>query len=99
MVENIELISPIRESVTRGIVIENPTTETVIINQSQFTIGNEYVEVTPEELKIPAKDSRKFEINFRPLMIINQSQFTIGNEYVEVTPEELKIPTYSFPMV
>lgn len=68
-VENIELISPIRESKSRGIVVENPTSETVVINQSQFTIGNEYVEVTPEEFKIPPKDSRKFEINFRPLMI------------------------------
>lgn len=33
-VENIELISPIRESVSRGIVIENPTSETVIISQN-----------------------------------------------------------------
>lgn len=68
-VENIELTSPIRESVSRGLVIENPTSDTVVVNTSQFTIGNEYVEVTPEELKIPPRDSRKFEINFRPLMI------------------------------
>lgn len=68
-VENIELTSPIRESVSRGIVIENPTNEVIVVNQSQFTIGSEYVEVTPEELKIPARDSRKFDVNFRPLMI------------------------------
>lgn len=79
-VENIELISPIRESVSRGIVIENPTSETVIISQNQFTIGNEYVEVMPEELKIPAKDSRKFDINFRPLMISeSECDFTLKN--------------------
>jgi len=79
-VENIELISPIRESVSRGIVIENPTTEMVTISQTQFTIGNEYVEVTPDELKIPAKDSRKFEINFRPLMISeSECDFTLKN--------------------
>lgn len=79
-VENIELISPIRESVSRGIVIENPTSETVIISQNQFTIGNEYVEVMPEELRIPAKDSRKFDINFRPLMISeSECDFTLKN--------------------
>lgn len=68
-VENIELISPIRESVARGIVIENPTSDMVVVTQNQFTVGSEYVEVTPEEMKIPARDSRKFDVNFRPLMI------------------------------
>lgn len=68
-VETIELVSPIRESVSHGIVMENPTSETVTISQNQFTIGNEYVEVTPEELVLKARESREFKINFRPLMI------------------------------
>lgn len=79
-VETIELVSPIRESVSHGIVMENPTSETVTINQSQFTIGNEYVEVTPEELTLKARESREYKINFRPLMISEQEcEFSLKN--------------------
>ena len=47
-VEEIELVSPIRESITHGIVIENPTSQDVVINKSQFVVTNEYLEITPE---------------------------------------------------
>lgn len=72
-VEVIELTSPIRESVSHGIVLENPTSEKVVVSQSQFTIGNEYVEVTPEELVLKPRESREFKINFRPLTINEQA--------------------------
>ena len=47
-VERIELESPIRESVSASIIIENPTDQEVEVNRSQFTIANEYVEIHPE---------------------------------------------------
>lgn len=79
-VENIDLTSPIRESVSHGVVLENPTSEVVTISQSQFTIGNEYVEVTPEELVLKPRESREFKINFRPLMISEQEcEFALKN--------------------
>ena len=47
-VERIELESPIRESVSASIIIENPTDQEVEVNKSQFTIANEYIEIHPE---------------------------------------------------
>lgn len=67
--EAIDLFSPIRESVSQGVVIENPTNQQVVINQAQFTITNEYVEVTPDELTLKPRESREFKISFRPLMV------------------------------
>ena len=47
-VEVIELESPIRESVVRSIIVENPTDQEVEVSRSQFTIQNEYCELHPE---------------------------------------------------
>jgi hydrocephalus-inducing protein len=41
----------------------------VEILKSQFVIVNEYIDVTPEVLKIPAKQERGFEIHYRPLIV------------------------------
>ena len=46
--ETIDLTSPIRESVTHSIIIENPTDQEIEVSRSQFTIQNEYVEIHPE---------------------------------------------------
>jgi hypothetical protein len=68
LLERIELISPIRESISKVITIENPTDSEVVVAKNQFVCNNEYVDITPETLKIPAKSERGFEINYRPLM-------------------------------
>jgi len=72
LLETIELVSPIRESVSRIVTIENPTDAEVVIAKSQFTCTSEYVEIGPEQLKIPAKSERGFEISYRPLIISEQ---------------------------
>lgn len=72
-VEKIELVSAVRESCSQPIVVENPTNEEVKVNKSMFTLTNEYLEITPEEITIKAHESREFNINFRPL-IISESQ-------------------------
>ena len=72
LLETIELASPIRESISRIVTIENPTDQEVIIAKAQFTCTSEYIEVGPEQLKIPAKSERGFEIMYRPLIISEQ---------------------------
>ena len=72
LLETIELVSPIRESITRIVTIENPTDSEVIIAKSQFTCTSEYIEISPDQLKIPPKSERGFEISYRPLIISEQ---------------------------
>jgi len=91
-VEEIELVSPIRERISQGIVIENPTSEEVAINRNQFTCTNEYLEITPENLTLKAKESREFFINFRPLMISEQqSEITLKNPILGDFKYQLKL--------
>jgi len=59
-VETIELTSPIRESVSYQVIIENPTDQEVEVNRTQFTIQNEYVEIHPENQVFKAHESREF---------------------------------------
>lgn len=70
--ETIELVSPIRESVSRIVTIENPTDLEVVIAKNMFTCANEYIELGPETLKIPPKSERGFEISYRPLIVSEQ---------------------------
>ena len=72
LLETIELVSPIRESVSRIVTIENPTDQEVVIAKNMFTCTNEYIELGPEQLKIPPKAERGFEISYRPLIISEQ---------------------------
>jgi len=72
LLETIELASPIRESVSRIVTIENPTDQEVVIQKSMFTCASEYIELGPETLKIPPKSERGFEISYRPLIISEQ---------------------------
>lgn len=73
-VETIELVSPIRESVSEVIMIENPTEQEVEINRSQFTVNNEYIEIVPEAQVLKAYETREFTIRYLPLMISEQFQ-------------------------
>ena len=68
-VETIELTSPIRESVSYSIILENPTDQEVEVNRSQFTIQNEYVEIHPETLVLKPHESKDVQIGYLPLMI------------------------------
>ncbi len=68
-VETIDLSSPIRESVSHSIIIENPTDQEIEVNRSQFTIQNEYIEIHPETQVFKANESREFSIRYLPLMI------------------------------
>lgn len=68
-VETIELTSPIRESVSYSIILENPTDQEVEVNRSQFTIQNEYVEIHPETLVLKPHESKDVQIRYLPLMI------------------------------
>ena len=72
-VQAIELISPVRESTSFGVCIENPTNEDVKITKSMFTFNNEYLDITPEEFIVKAHDPREFQINFRPLIVSEQT--------------------------
>jgi len=72
VLERIELSSAIRETVSKVVTIENPTDNEVTILRSQFVYVNEYVEVTPDTLKIPPKSEGGFEINYRPLTMSEQ---------------------------
>lgn len=61
-------MSPIRESISKVITLENPTDNEVVIAKNQFVCNNEYIDITPDQLKIPPRSERGFEINYRPLM-------------------------------
>lgn len=78
--EIIELFSPIRESVSQPVIIENPTDQEVEVNRSQFTIQNEYVELMPETQVIKPHESREFQVRYLPLMISeSESEMTLKN--------------------
>jgi len=66
---NIELISVVRESVTKIITIENPLSTAVTIDRNQFTIDSDFVFITPETLTISPQREGAIELNFRPLII------------------------------
>lgn len=68
-VETLVLESPIRESVSQSVILENPTDQEVEVNRAQFTIQNEYVEIHPESQVFKPHESREFQIRYLPLMI------------------------------
>ena len=69
LLETIELQSPIRESISRIVTIENPTDTEVVILKTHFTYVSEYIDIGPDSLKIPPKSERGFEIYYRPLIV------------------------------
>ena len=72
MIDQIELASPIRESISKAITIENPTDAEVTIQKNQFIITNDYIDILPETLVVPPKAERAFEIIYRPLIVSEQ---------------------------
>ena len=80
LLDRIELASPIRESISKVVTIENPTDIEVTIAKNQFVFLNEYIDVTPDILKIPPKSERGFEILYRPLTMVEQEiDFVLKN--------------------
>jgi len=77
----IELTSTVRESVSSIINIENPTDVDITIPSSEFVCENEYIEITPESLKIPSKSEKGFEVHYRPLIAkeMEESELTLTN--------------------
>lgn len=65
----IELAAPVRETTTKMIIIENPTTKDVEITKEEFKIDNDYIKITPDSITIPAQSERGFEISYRPLVV------------------------------
>lgn len=53
LIGTIELVSPVRESVSKVLLIENPTKDSVEVLKSQFSFDNDNVEVSPEAITIP----------------------------------------------
>ena len=79
-VETIELESPIRESVSQSVIIENPTDQEVEVSRSQFTLQNEYVEIHPETQVFKPHESREFQIRYLPLMITeSEAEMSLRN--------------------
>jgi len=67
LIGTIELASQVREAVSQVISIENPTDGEVTIPSSEFQCDNEYIEITPPSLTVPARSERSFEVHYRPL--------------------------------
>ena len=73
LIEELELASPVRESVMRIISIENPTDQELEVPKTQWVMANEYLDIQPEVLKIPPKSERGFEVHYRPLIASEQT--------------------------
>ena len=65
----IELASQVRETFSKMIIIENPTKIDIDITKQEFSIANEYIEISPDSITIPAQSERGFEISYRPLIV------------------------------
>ena len=80
IIDRIELSGPIRETASKIITIENPTDNEVTILRNQFLFTNEFIDVTPDTLKIPPKSEGGFEVIYRPLNMSEQEvDFALKN--------------------
>lgn len=70
----IELVCPVRETATKLITIENPTSKEIQISREDFKFENEYIEIEPEVLTLPAQAERSFEITYRPLVAAEETE-------------------------
>jgi len=87
----IELISPVRETVTKMIIIENPTSSDVEISKKEFVINNEYISITPDAITIPSQSERGFEISYRPLIV--------GENTEELVLNSAALGTYKYELI
>eukprot|EP01022_Parablepharisma_sp_SALTPOND_P020800 TRINITY_DN386_c0_g1_i3.p1 TRINITY_DN386_c0_g1~~TRINITY_DN386_c0_g1_i3.p1 ORF type:complete len:4093 (+),score=589.86 TRINITY_DN386_c0_g1_i3:873-13151(+) len=87
----LDLVSVVRESVTKVITIENPLSTPVTINKSQFIIDNDYVFITPETVTISPQREGAIEINFRPLVVESKK--------ATLTLENSDLGTFSYKLM
>lgn len=73
-IEEIHLVSPIREVTTHQVCIENPTDTEVKIERSQFTLTNDYIELQPDTMVLKPHEAKEFTIKYRPLMITEKDE-------------------------
>ncbi|MCQ2818255.1 MAG: hypothetical protein MJ252_13390, partial [archaeon] len=97
-----ELIGPVREIVTGSFSISNPLTKQVDISESDITIENEYLSISPKQISIDPNSEVTVDVTVRPLIvgrstsnIIIKSQelgtltYPITVEGTEVLPKNL----------
>jgi hydrocephalus-inducing protein len=89
----IELTSTVRESVSSIINIENPTSKDITIASTEFVCDNEYIQITPAKLMIPAKSEKGFEVHYRPLIAkdTEKSDLTLNNSILGVFKYKLHL--------
>ena len=87
----IELASTVRETTSKMIIIENPTLKDVEISKEEFSIENEYIEITPDAITIPPQSERGFEISYRPLIV--------GEETQELTLNSASLGLYKYELI
>jgi len=73
--EEISLVSPIRESTTYQVVLENPTDSDVKVEKSQFTLVNENIPAVDPKAKAPAKGAPAVDPS-------------ADNDNIEILPQE-----------
>ena len=76
---SIELICPVRETVTKLITIENPTSKEIQISREDFKFENENIEIEPSVLTLPSQAERSFEISYRPLVAGEEQEELVLN--------------------
>lgn len=76
MLQQIELVTPVRETATAFIPIDNPTDTQIDIDAAQFVVTNENVSILPAKVSLPPNSEKGFNINFRPL-IVSESTMTL----------------------
>ena len=76
-IEEIHLVSPIREVATHQVVLENPTDLEVKVERNQFTFTHDYIELQPDSLVLKPHEAKEFTIKYRPLMITEKDETLI----------------------
>ena len=87
----VELICPVRETASKLVTIENPTSKEIQISREDFKFENEYIEIEPETLTLPSKAERSFEIKYRPLIV--------GEEQEEIILNSADLGIYKYQIV
>jgi hydrocephalus-inducing protein len=76
---SIELACPVRETASKMIIIENPTSKEITVKREEFAIANEYIEIAPASITIPPQSERGFEISYRPLIVSEEKEDLVLN--------------------
>ena len=73
-IEEIHMVSPIREVTTHQVMLENPTDVEVKVERSNFTLANDYIELQPDSMVLKPHEAKEFTIRYRPLMITDKDE-------------------------